>query len=549
MNDPRHRAEGAEADAHTGAVPDAQAYARVYEEEHPGLVSYARTLTANRWLAEDLVAEAHFRVWRRISSGYEVENVPAYLRTVVRNLALTVGAAQARETPRGLAPGSGPGAGSGGDPGQRVAYVDLLARVLEQLPERQVKALWLAEAEDQPLEAVGRTLGSSRNATAVLLHRAREGLRQGFLRQQPGTPRDAACAAHWERLPAHVRGMGSDRATRDLERHLGECADCRERMALLMRANDRLPALVGPALLVVLAGGGAKVLAALAGAGAASGSDAGSGSSGSGSGSASGSGGSGVSGVVLGPLRFAREAVGRLPTQATVGVVGLAAVGTVAVAGLAVTGHGQPAGERAQGSGGSTAPPSSSYGGADGSGERTPGPGSADPTETTGHPDTRYPRAESKETTEPAQRPDPAQRPESAEPEDSTAPSDGPASHEPPDSPSDPPPKSPSGSPSDSPATDGPSDSPTPEPSRDPSDSPSDTPSDSPSGSPSGSPSEEPSSPAPSPSPSHIPERSPTPTAPTGSTTGSATASTKGSAVAPHRTCVGAHPVYVCQYR
>ncbi|MBR7676937.1 sigma-70 family RNA polymerase sigma factor, partial [Streptomyces daliensis] len=400
MNDPRHRAEGAEAEAAadtgTGAVSDAQAYARVYEEEHPGLVSYARTLTANPWLAEDLVAEAHFRVWRRISSGYEVENVPAYLRTVVRNLALTVGAAQARETPRGLGPGSGPGAGPGGDPGQRVAYVDLLARVLEQLPERQVKALWLAEAEDQPLEAVGRTLGSSRNATAVLLHRAREGLRQGFLRQQPGTPRDAACAAHWERLPAHVRGMGSDRATRDLERHLGECADCRERMALLMRANDRLPALVGPALLVVLAGGGAKVWAALAGAGAASGS----GSSGSGSGSASGSGGSGVSGVVLGPLRFARETVGKLPTQATVGVVGLAAVGAVAVAGLAVTGHEQPAGERAQGSGESTAPPSSSYGGKDGSGERTPGPGSAGPTETNGHPDTRYPRPESKESKE-----------------------------------------------------------------------------------------------------------------------------------------------------
>src|SRR5882672_5365830 len=75
------------------------AYARIYEEQQPRLVAYARSLTRNSWTAEDLVAEAHFRVWRRLSAGHEIDNVPAYLMTTVRHLATAAGGA-VRETPR-----------------------------------------------------------------------------------------------------------------------------------------------------------------------------------------------------------------------------------------------------------------------------------------------------------------------------------------------------------------------------------------------------------------------------------------------------------------
>ena len=50
------------------AALDAAAYTRLYESEYPRLVGYARTLTGNPWMAGDLVAEAHFRVWRRLSA-------------------------------------------------------------------------------------------------------------------------------------------------------------------------------------------------------------------------------------------------------------------------------------------------------------------------------------------------------------------------------------------------------------------------------------------------------------------------------------------------
>ncbi|MBE1597030.1 sigma-70 family RNA polymerase sigma factor [Streptomyces stelliscabiei] len=248
------------------------AYTRIFEEQHPRLVAYARSLTRNSWTAEDLVAEAHFRVWRRLSAGHEIDNVPAYLTTTVRHLATAAGTAATRETP--LDPTAperveadvrvAAGAADLADPAEQVSSVDLLVRVLGQLPERWVRALWLAEAEGQPLETVGQRIGAKQGATAVLLHRAREGMRQAFLREQPGAPVDPACQVRWGRMPAYVRGTATSRQSEQLLGHVDVCDDCRARLAVLMRTNDRLPALVGPALVVfVVGGGGGKLLLSL----------------------------------------------------------------------------------------------------------------------------------------------------------------------------------------------------------------------------------------------------------------------------------------------
>ncbi|MBT2677219.1 sigma-70 family RNA polymerase sigma factor [Streptomyces sp. ISL-14] len=250
------------------ASPPASAtasYARIYEEQQPRLVAYARSLTRNNpWAAEDLVAEAHFRVWRRLSAGHEIENVPAYLMTTVRHLAATAGVGETRETPHDPRTAEhteiAVHAGDTADPAEQISSVDLLVRVLGQLPERWVQALWLAEAEGQPLETVGQRIGAKQGATAVLLHRAREGMRQAFLRNQTGAPDDPACEVHWVRMPAYVRGNATPRQSERLLAHVDACDDCRGRLAVLMRANDRLPALVGPALLVFAVGGAGKFL-------------------------------------------------------------------------------------------------------------------------------------------------------------------------------------------------------------------------------------------------------------------------------------------------
>lgn len=265
----------------SSAVISTTAYARIYEEQQPRLVAYARSLTRNAWVAEDLVAEAHFRVWRRLAEGHEIDNVSAYLTTTVRHLAYAANGA-ARETPRDPYDDEQAESGRHGeDPAEHVSSVDLLVRVLAQLPERWVKALWLAEAEGQPLAQIGPQLGTKEGATAVLLHRAREGMRQAFLRTQTGAPEDPACQVHWSRMPAYVRGAATERQSDRLLGHVDACEDCRTRLAALMSANDRLPALVGPALLVFAVGGTAgKLLLTLTAAGASTGGHAGGGGSG-----------------------------------------------------------------------------------------------------------------------------------------------------------------------------------------------------------------------------------------------------------------------------
>ncbi|GHH24320.1 sigma-70 family RNA polymerase sigma factor [Streptomyces lanatus] len=300
--------------AQASPPPSATAsYARIYEEQQPRLVAYARSLSRNNsWVAEDLVAEAHFRVWRRLSEGHEIENVPAYLMTTVRHLAATAGG-EARETPHD--PHAVHAEGTA-DPAEQVSSVDLLVRVLGQLPERWVQALWLAEAEGQPLEAVGRRIGAKQGATAVLLHRAREGMRQAFLRSQTGAPDDPACEVHWVRMPAYVRGNATPRQSERLLAHVDACADCRGRLAVLMRANDRLPALVGPALLVFAVGGAGKFLLSLA----------------AGSAGAVGAVG-GLSGQLGGALHAARQAV----TGGANGVGGAGAVKAPAAIAAGVT--------------------------------------------------------------------------------------------------------------------------------------------------------------------------------------------------------------------
>ncbi|MFF4797974.1 sigma-70 family RNA polymerase sigma factor [Streptomyces sp. NPDC001351] len=253
------------------------AYARIYEEQQPRLVAYARSLTRNAWTAEDLVAEAHFRVWRRLASGHEIDNVPAYLMTTVRHLAIAAGSA-VRETPRdphGEERIEADAHPHTDDPAEQVSSVDLVVRVLGQLPERWVKALWLAEAEGQPLAAIGPQLGTKEGATAVLLHRAREGMRQAFLRTQTGAPDDPACQVYWARMPAYVRGAATAKQSERLLGHVDACDDCRGRLAALMSANDRLPALVGPALLVFAVGGAGKFLLSLTAGSAGAASSAG----------------------------------------------------------------------------------------------------------------------------------------------------------------------------------------------------------------------------------------------------------------------------------
>ena len=304
-------------------------YAAIYREHNARLVGYARSLTGNQAVAEDLAAEAHFRVWRRIRAGQAIENPSAYLTTTVRNLAAGLGRARrevsrdAADLPEDLERAAIVAA----DPEQRASHVDLISRLLKELPERWAKALWYAEVEDLPMEAVGERIGASAGTTAVVLTRARERLRQAFLQSQPGMPANEECEQYWKQIPTIVRATASARRTKTVLEHCDGCEDCRTRMLALTEANTRLPLLLGPALFGIVLGGGAWFLPTVAGVGA-----------GAAAGTAATAGKAGAATRV--GSRLARH--GLSPTKATVYGGAAAAVGIAAVAAAIALGSTPP---------------------------------------------------------------------------------------------------------------------------------------------------------------------------------------------------------------
>jgi RNA polymerase sigma factor (sigma-70 family) len=339
----------------TGPARVDDEYAALYREHNARLVAYARSLTGSAAVAEDLAAEAHFRVWRRIRAGHVVQNPSAYLTATVRNLAAGLGRAQ-REIARDVAelPQDPQRAETlAEDPERRASQVDLISRLLKELPERWAKALWYAEVEDLPMEAVGERIGASAGTAAVVLTRARERLRQAFLLSQPGRPASEECGQYWKQMPTIVRATASARRTKSVLDHCEGCEDCRTRMLALTEANTRLPLLLGPVLLGIVLGGGAWFLPTAAGVGAAAGAAGsakaagaavGAKTAGTTTGAAARAGtraGSGARHARLGAqARLARHGVS--PAKATVYGATAAAVGVAAVAAAMALGATNP---------------------------------------------------------------------------------------------------------------------------------------------------------------------------------------------------------------
>ena len=90
--------------------------------------------------------------------------------------------------------------------------------------------LWHTAVEDESPSEVAPLLGLTANATAVLAHRAREGLKQAYLQAHVSQALTAGgdCARYADRLGAYARGGLRMRAERGLRKHLEECPPCRQ---------------------------------------------------------------------------------------------------------------------------------------------------------------------------------------------------------------------------------------------------------------------------------------------------------------------------------
>ncbi|GAA1056123.1 hypothetical protein GCM10009571_11960 [Agromyces luteolus] len=296
---------------------DRDAYAELWRRHEASARTVARSHTTLD--ADDLVAEAFTRTYDAIRSGKGPTGAfRPYLFTTIRNTAATWGRAN-RETPLDdLESVEDPTTGD-------AAALEALdrsttAKAFRALPERWQEVLWYAEVERMSPQQIAPLLGMSANATAALAYRAREGLRQQWIRAHLADGHlEPECGWTVDRLGAYLRGRLRSRDTAKVEAHLDDCAKCtvvaaeaREvgmRLALVLlplaagsAAATAYSAWLGAAAPVATTAAGAAGLTAVGGAGQVGGAAAGTAAAGASTASGTGAAvavGAGVGGAVL----------------------------------------------------------------------------------------------------------------------------------------------------------------------------------------------------------------------------------------------------------
>jgi RNA polymerase sigma factor (sigma-70 family) len=228
---------------------DSTAFGTLYERHLPSAKRAAACLARSAAEREDLVAEAFTRVLRMLREGRGPdEEFRPYLLVTLRNAAIHNGT---RGVPMSLY-------AEVPDTHAVEDYVDPVidrwnagaaADAFASLPERWRMVLWHTEVEGESPAQVAPLLGMRPNSVAALAYRAREGLRQAYLRKHVPEPPRPECRSVANKLAGYVRQNIPAPLSRKIARHLESCAECRSRVEVLSRINEELGGLLAPVVL------------------------------------------------------------------------------------------------------------------------------------------------------------------------------------------------------------------------------------------------------------------------------------------------------------
>ncbi|MFK0259527.1 sigma-70 family RNA polymerase sigma factor [Streptomyces sp. NPDC090445] len=242
------RGRGSASDAEVSAV-----MGEVFARHHSAVLAYARTCCRDLPTAHDLAAEAFARTYRAVAWGTGPEHAwRPYLLTCVRRVAADWMRRSARTH---LSDDFDQWAADLAD-GQNVEEAVLAAeegslvlRAYRSLPERWQAVLWHTVVEHEPAAETARRLGISAGGVGSLAARAREGLREAYLRAHLDQAVGEECRYYGGLLAASLRRPGK-RVTRDLGWHLRACADCTRAEHDLRNVNRRLGAMLAAGILL-----------------------------------------------------------------------------------------------------------------------------------------------------------------------------------------------------------------------------------------------------------------------------------------------------------
>lgn len=223
---------------------DRDAYAELWRRHAPS----ARTVAVSHSTldADDLVAESFTKIYDAIRAGGGPHGAfRPYLFTTLRNTAASWGRARRETALDTLDHVEDPSTGE-------TAALDALdrsttAQAFRALPTRWQEVLWYSEVERMSPAQVAPLIGMSANATAALAYRAREGLRQEWIRAHlRNAANEPECRWTIDRLGAYTRGRLRSRDTAKLEAHLDDCARCTIVAAEAREVGSRLALVLLP---------------------------------------------------------------------------------------------------------------------------------------------------------------------------------------------------------------------------------------------------------------------------------------------------------------
>ncbi|MGX7823679.1 sigma factor [Actinokineospora sp. 24-640] len=202
------------------------AFGELFSRHCDAVRRLALGLVSDRAEADDLVAEAFFRVLQAIRRGSgPVDNVRGYLLIVARRVAWEWNGRR-RDVPvsdEELDVRVGADPDTTGQSTERT----LITRAFVSLPERWRSVLWKVEVEGERPAVVAGNFGLSPNATAALARRARQGLRAAYLQAHLTTEsRPTGCRPVLEKLGAYTAGAIKGAEHHRVSSHLAACQSC-----------------------------------------------------------------------------------------------------------------------------------------------------------------------------------------------------------------------------------------------------------------------------------------------------------------------------------
>ncbi|MFJ1706930.1 sigma-70 family RNA polymerase sigma factor [Kitasatospora sp. NPDC088346] len=239
---------------HTAAGPAVRdVMGEVFARHHPAVLAYARTCCRDAATAHDLAAEAFARTYRSVASGAGPHHAwRPYLLTCVRHTAVDWARDGARTQLSDDFESWADTLPAGQDVESAVLAAEegsLVLRAYRSLPERWQAVLWHAVVEREPAAETARRLGITARGIGSLAARAREGLREAYLRAHLDQTASEECRHYGRLIAASVR-RSDKRTTHDLGRHLQSCADCVRAERDLRDINGRLGAVLPAGILL-----------------------------------------------------------------------------------------------------------------------------------------------------------------------------------------------------------------------------------------------------------------------------------------------------------